>query len=280
MLAISLALTASLSWGFADFLGGIKSRALPVLTVILFSQVAGLTLVTVILVASGHSAPGGDFAVWAALSALAGLSGLAAFYRGLAVGAMAVVAPISGLAAGVPVIFGLLTGERPSGAQGAGIVLALAGVALASRERVPENPESTRTAAGVGLALVAALGFGGFFVLMKEASDPDPLWAIFANRVAGVTLLLAVAAAARPRVDLPMLESSQLVSIGLLDAGANALYAVATRHGLVSVVAVVASLYPVVVIVLAHLVLNERLRASQAGGVILALAGVSLISAA
>ena len=148
MLAISLALTASLSWGFADFLGGIKSRALPVLTVILFSQVAGLTLVSVILAASGHSAPGGDFAVWAALSALAGLSGLVAFYRGLAVGAMAVVAPISGLAAAVPVIFGLLTGERPSGAQGAGIVLALAGVALASRERAPENPESTRTAAG------------------------------------------------------------------------------------------------------------------------------------
>jgi drug/metabolite transporter (DMT)-like permease len=114
---------------------------------------------------------------------------------------------------------------------------------------------------------------------MKQASDPDPLWAILANRVAGVTLLLAVAAAARPRVALPAVQSSQLVTIGLLDVGANALYAVATRHGLVSVVAVVASLYPVVVVALAHLVLNERLRASQAAGVVLALAGVALITA-
>jgi drug/metabolite transporter (DMT)-like permease len=279
VLAISLALTASLSWGCADFLGGIKSRALPLLTVILFSQLAGLMLAGVIVAARGQGPPGGDFALWAGLSALAGLCGLAAFYRGLSVGAMPVVAPISGLAAGVPVVFGLVTGDRPSAMQAAGIVLALAGVALAAREPAPEDPQTTRVAAGVGLALVAALGFGAFFVLIQQASDPDPMWAVLANRITGVTLLVIAAIALRPRLALPAAEGSQLASIGLLDMGANALYGVATRHGLVSVVAVVASLYPVVVIVLAHLVLNERLRASQAAGVAIVLAGVGLITA-
>jgi drug/metabolite transporter (DMT)-like permease len=278
VLAISLALTASLSWGFADFLGGIKSRALPLLTVILFSQLAGLALAAVIVAARGDGPPSGDFALWAGLSALAGLSGLAAFYRGLSIGAMPVVAPISGLSAAVPLVFGLATGERPSAAQAVGIALALAGVVLTSREKAPEDPHRTRVAAGVGLALVAALGFGGFFVLIQQASDPDPMWAVLANRIAGVTVLTAIALAARPRLALPLTESSQLISIGLFDMGANALYTVATLHGLVSVVAVLASLYPVVVVALAHLVLDERLRAWQAVGVALVLAGVGLIS--
>ncbi|MFN2615663.1 MAG: EamA family transporter [Thermoleophilaceae bacterium] len=279
MLAIALGLTASLSWGCADFLSGLKSRTLPLLTVMLLSQLTGLILIAVIVAARGRGAPGGDFAVWAALSAVAGLAGLAAFYRGLSVGAMAVVAPVSGLAAGVPVVFGLVTGERPGVAQGAGIALALAGVALAARERAADEDGAPRVASGVGLALIAALGFGTFFVLMDQAGDPDPLWAILANRVAGVTLLVAGVAAARPQLATSAADGRQLVAAGLLDMAANTLYVLATREGLVSIVAVLASLYPVVVIALAHMVLGERLRASQAAGVALALGGVVLISA-
>jgi drug/metabolite transporter (DMT)-like permease len=167
VLAIGLALVASLSWGAADFVGGIKSRALPLLTVIGMSQLAGLTVIALIVAARGVGPPGGDYWVYAALSAVGGLGGLFAFYRGLAIGAMSVVAPVASLSAAIPVVFGLARGERPSALQAAGMVVAIAGVALAAREEGPEGaPNGTRVASGVGLALVAALGFGSFFVGM------------------------------------------------------------------------------------------------------------------
>jgi drug/metabolite transporter (DMT)-like permease len=276
--AIALALTAGLAWGAADFVGGLKSRKLPLLTVMVLSQVAGLALIAAIVAARAKGPPDAGSLALAALSALAGLGGLAAFYRGLAVGAMAIVAPISGTAAGVPVLVGLATGERPSAVQVVGIVLALAGVVLASREEVPgEEGRSTRTAAGAGLAVAAALGFGCFFVIIDKASDADALWAILANRVAGVTLLGTLALALRPSVAVAGPDARALAAVGLLDVTANTLYAVAATEGLVSLVAVLASLYPVVVVLLAHLILGERVRPSQQLGVAAALGGVGLI---
>jgi drug/metabolite transporter (DMT)-like permease len=278
VLAIGLALVSSVSWGVADFLGGLKSRTLTVLTVLAVSQACGLALVAAIVLASGEPAPGGSFAVYAALASVAGLGGLAAFYRGLAVGAMSVVAPIAGSAALIPVLYGVATGERPAALQGVGIALTIAGVALAARE----HPEagSARAAAGVGLALVAAVGFGSFFVLIDEASEADALWAILANRITGVTMLAVLVAIRRPRIAVGRADLGTLAVIGALDMGANALFALASREGLVSVVSVVASLYPVVTIVLARAVLGERIRAPQLAGVAAVLAGVGLISAA
>jgi drug/metabolite transporter (DMT)-like permease len=279
--AIALALVASLSWGFADFVAGLKSRALPLLTVMAVSQVMGLTVIGAVVAVRGAGPPAGsDFALFAALAAVAGLGGLAAFYRGLSVGAMAVVAPISGLAAGVPVVFGLLQGERPSALQGVGIAFAMAGVALAAREKEPETAGATRTASGVGLALVAALGFGSFFVALDRASEEgDALWAILANRVAGVTMLAGLCLVLRPSLRLARPDLAALAAVGILDMGANTLYALATRHGLVSVVAVLSSLYPVVVVALAYAVLKERVRPVQAVGAAAALAGVAMIVA-
>jgi len=277
--AIVLALAASVSWGFADFWAGLKSRTLPVLTVMAVSQAAGLTTIAVIVAVRGEGPPGGDFAVFAALGALGGLGGLAAFYRGLSIGAMSVVAPISGLAAAVPVVFGLLQGERPSALQGTGIVVALAGVVLAAREKAPEHESGTRTAAGTGLALVAALGFGSFFVALDQASEPDALWAILANRIAGVSILVLACLALRPALRLARPDLGALAVVGVLDMGANGMYALATRHGLLSVVSVLVSIYPVVVVALAHAVLRERLRPSQAAGAAAALAGVAMIVA-
>jgi drug/metabolite transporter (DMT)-like permease len=275
--AIALALVASLSWGFADFVAGLKSRALPILTVMTVSQTVGLVVIGAIVVVRGEGPPGGGFALFAALAAIGGLGGLAAFYRGLAVGAMAVVAPISGLAAGVPVVFGLLRGERPSALQAAGIAFALAGVALAAREQEAERERSTRTAAGAGLALVAAVGFGSFFVAMDRASEGDALWAILVNRVTGVTLLAALCLAFRPALKVARADLGTLAAIGTLDMAANALYALATRQGLVSVVAVLSSLYPVVVVALAFAILGERVRPSQGVGAVAVLAGVAMI---
>jgi drug/metabolite transporter (DMT)-like permease len=190
-----------------------------------------------------------------------------------------VVAPVSSLAAAVPVVFGLVTGERPSTLQGVGMAAAIAGVVLASREEGPDGAEGPRVASGVGLALVAAVGFGSFFVLMDQAAETDTLWSLLVNRMTGVSLLVLLAAALRPRLALAPADFGALAAVGVLDMGANALFAVAATEGLVSLVSVLASLYPVVVIGLAHLVLHERTNPLQLTGAGLALGGVALIVA-
>jgi drug/metabolite transporter (DMT)-like permease len=278
VLAVALGLAASVSWGISDFLGGLKSRTLALLTVLVTSQGAGFVLIAAIVAVRGRAAPDAEHLAYACLSGLAGAIGLAAFYRGLAVGAMAVVAPISGTAAAIPVGFGLITGERPGAFQAVGIVLAIAGVVLASRE-LPEVGGAPRVAAGAGLALVSALGFGTFFVAMDAASGPDVFWAIFFNRATSLTALVLAALVVRPRLAVGREDLRVLLLIGALDISANALFAVASTKGLVSVVAVLAALYPVVTVMLARVVLGERVRRLQQAGVAVVLAGVVLISA-
>jgi drug/metabolite transporter (DMT)-like permease len=279
VVAIALGLAAGLSWGISDFLGGLKSRTLELLAVLLVSQAAGLVLIAVIVAARGEPALSGEHALYACLSGVAGVCGLAAFYRGLAVGAMAVVAPISGMAAAIPVAVGVISGERPEALQAAGIALAIAGVVLASRER-PEEGGSPRVAAGVGLALISALGFGSFFVGMDAASNGgDVFWAILLNRATSLGVILLALLALRPPLSVGRREVPALVVIGIFDITANALFAEASTEGLVSLVAVLASLYPVFTILLARLVLGERVQQLQRVGVVLVLAGVAAISA-
>ena len=278
MLAVALGLAASVSWGVADFLGGLKSRTLELLAVLIFSQGVGFAVIVAIVTARGEGAPDGTHVLYACLSGVAGIVGLAAFYRGLAVGAMTVVAPISGMAAALPVTFGLISGERPAAFQAAGIVVAIAGVVLASRER-PAEGGSSRVATGAGLALLSALGFGGFFVAMDAASERDVLWAGLFNRATSLGILVAAALALRPRLAVGLQDVRVLVSIGALDIAANVLFAGASTEGLVSLVAVLASLYPVVTILLAWVVLGERVQRVQRYGVAAVLAGVALISA-
>ena len=216
--------------------------------------------------------------LWAALGGLAGLVGLASFYRGLSIGAMAVVAPISGLAATIPVAVGVATGDRPSALQATGIVVALGGVALASREE-REGGGGARVASGVGLALLSALGFGSFFVGLDAASEDDLWWALLFVRGASLSALVVAALALRPPLALRRDDLGALLAIGILDVTANGLFAAAANEGLVSVVAVLGSLYPVVTIVLARTVLHERVQRSQQVGVAGVLGGVAFIAA-
>lgn len=276
MVAVALALGASISWGVADFLGGLKSRRLHVLTVLLLSQAVGMLLVGALVAVRGEGPPDARFLFFGALAGLSGLIGLSAFYRGLAVGAMSVVAPISATGAAIPVAVGVATGDRPSEIQAVGLVLALVGVVVASREEGPAG--SRRLAAGTGLALAAAAGFGGFFVGMDAASDGGVLWALLAARVFDVALLAAVAVLLRPGHPTSARDTRDIVAVGCFDVAANALFALASTEGLVSLVAVLASLYPVVTILLARAVLGERVRRSQAIGVALALGGVAAIA--
>ena len=281
MAAIALGFASALVWGAADFLGGLKSRTVALFTVMLLSQAAGLAPLLVAAAIRGESPPAAEILPWCALGAFAGTIGLAAFYRGLSIGAMGVVAPISASAAAIPVIVGVASGERPGALQVAGIFVAIAGVTLASWEPREPGVEQTRTrsATGTGLALVAALGFGFFFVGLDEASNRDLLWALVLTRSMSTGALVVAALAMRPDLSLSGPDGRAIALVGILDVAANALFAAATTQGLVSVVSVLGSLYPVTTIVLARFLLHERLRVTQRGGAVAALAGVALISA-
>jgi drug/metabolite transporter (DMT)-like permease len=275
MLAIGLALGASVVWGLGDFLGGLKSRGLQVLAVLAFSQVAGLAAVTVWLAVAGDARPRVGTLAVAAAAGLAGAVGLAALYRGMAIGAMGIVAPISAVSAAIPFSVGVASGERPGAVQLAGIVLALAGVGLASRQ--PTHLGGGR-AAGVGLALLAALGFGLYFVLFDHAADESVPWAVVTARSTSSVVAVGAALAAGVTLSLGRCHLPALAAIGLCDVGANVLFGLATTRGFLSVVSVLAALYPVVTMALAALLLHERIAPSQRLGVAGALAGAALIS--
>jgi drug/metabolite transporter (DMT)-like permease len=273
-----LALAASLSWGLGDFLAGLRTRRLPVVTVLVVSQAAGLASIALVVALRGAGPPEARYLGYAALAGAGGAVGLAALYRGLAVGPMSIVAPISATAAVVPVVFGVLSGERPSAAQGVGIALAVAGVLLAARAPRTDGLGPT-VAAGVGLALVAALAFGLLLVALGEASEGDALWGTLTMRATSFGLLSLVALALRPSFALVQRDFPVLLLIGVLDTLGNALFALATTKSLLSLAAVLGQLYPVVTVLLARIVLGERLSGGQAAGVAGAFAGVALITA-
>jgi drug/metabolite transporter (DMT)-like permease len=228
-----------------------------------------------LVVAIRGKGPDGAAVLLAVPAALSGTLGIFAYYRGMAVGAMSVVAPIAGVSAAVPVAFGLATGDRPSTAQIGGIVLALVGVGLASREHQAGHG---RVAAGVGLALIAAVGFGGYFVPMHAAGEADFWWASLIFRATAFTLIGLTALVLRASVRVSGRNAAFVGAVGLGDTLGNALFAASSAHGLVSVTSVLASLYPIVTVVLARLVLHERVDRGQEAGIVATLAGVVLIS--
>jgi drug/metabolite transporter (DMT)-like permease len=279
VVGLALALSASLGWGIADFIGGLQARRLPLLQVMLFSQGIALAVLAVVVAAHGHAPPRLARLLPAAAGGLVGIIGLTAFYRALAIGTMSIVAPIAATGVCVPVVVGIAGGEHPTSVQLAGILAATAGVVLASREPDPESARGRVARASIVLALIAALGFGSFAVGLRSSARADVLWALLAARGTGVlALAIAFLIYRAPRVPLRA-SYVPLVAMGTLDLTANGLYAFATRHGLLSVVAVAASLYPLATVLLARGLLGERVRRSQEVGIAAAVAGIALIAA-
>lgn len=276
MLAVGLALGAALSWGCGDFIGGRAARTLHVLTVLAISQLAGAAAVGVWVIVDGGSTPSLRGVLWAMGAGVAGCFGLAGLYRGLAIGAMSVVAPISAAAAIVPFVFGIASGERPGTIRIIGAALALVGIVLVSRE---PGHSGGGWASGVGLALVAALGFGLYFVGIDRAATEGAAWAVLVARGTSSALALLVAASVGAALVVRGRSLATVLAVGVLDVGANVLFALSTSRGLVSVVAVLASLYPVATVALARLVLSERIGRGQWAGAAAAVAGAALISA-
>jgi len=273
--ALLLALSASLAWGVADFVGPWQGRTLGPLRVLLWAQVGGIALLGIVIAARGHGPH--DWAVlWAVLAALSGTLGLYAYYRGMATGTMAVVAPIAGASAIVPVVFGIATGDRPSPVQLAGIASAIVGVALAARE---QQADGRRVAAGAGLALLAAIGFGFYFPPMHAAGAADPWWSSFIFRLTAGVIVLTAVLLRRPAIRLGGWPLAIVLAVGCSDTLGNLLFAASSSRGIVSLTSVLASLYPIITVALAAVVIKERVGGIQLLGVVLTLLGVGLISA-
>ena len=273
-----LALLSSLIWGTSDFLGGTATRRIPGPVVVGLSQLVALLALAPIAVLVGGD--GTSYVVPGIAAGMVGCVSLAAFYRALATGTMGVVAPIASLGVVVPVVVGLARGEAPGTLQVAGIVAAVVGVVLAS------GPELSGAAGARPLLLsaISALGFGTALVLVAQGSRGGGvgrvLLVLTVMRISSVLLLTVLLVLTRSwRLPVSGGDLPVLAAIGLGDVLANAAYGVASQGGLLSVVAVLGSVYPVMTVLLARQLHHERLRPIQLAGVGTALAGVVLLAA-
>ena len=275
MSPLLLALGASLAWGVADFVGPLISRTLGTLRVLFWAQVGGVVAIAIAVAIRGDGP-----ASWEVLFAVAAaFGGHARAVRVLprhAARRDERVAPIAGASAVIPVIFGIATGDSPSASQVAGIVCALVGVALASIEH---HEGTRRIAAGVGLALLAAVGFGFYFPWMHAAGKVDFWWASLIFRTTALLLVTAAVAAQQPVLRLRRRELAIALrgrASATRSATCSSLRPRATASS--SLTSVLASLYPIVTVLLAAAVLHERVARTQKAGIVLTLTGVVLIS--
>jgi drug/metabolite transporter (DMT)-like permease len=272
----ALALLASALWGTSDFLGGSVSRRLRAVQVLAVSQVLSALVLLVVLAATGRvtSAPG-SWIGWSVVAGVTWAAAMGALYTALARGTMGVVAPIASCGMLVPVVVAVAGGERPGALQLLGAALAVVGVVGAA------GPDLTSSARGQGrataLALLAALLFGVEIYALARGSEVTVAGSLLGMRLSSVVVVVAVALAQRRRsAPVQGRDLLPLLGLGVLDLGATAAYALASTSGLVSVVAVLASLYPAVTLLLARRFHGERLSRVQAGGVAVVLVGAVL----
>ncbi|QXJ23067.1 EamA family transporter [Actinomadura graeca] len=293
-----LALGAALAYGVADFLGGAVARRSTALKALAWCVPMGLAVVLLSALVTGGGTGWGQMA-WGFGAGLAGGTGLITFYRALARGPMSVVAPVSALTAAVlPVAVGTLRGERLDAMVLLGVLLCVVAIGLVSMEDGGNKEGASDTGAesatsglrrlldsGPVMAAVSGACFGIFFVLLKTAGDGGGLWPLVAARAGNLVVVLAAllfmalfkGGAAGPPVAGRTLIGLALLS-GALDAGANALYFIAARDGMLSLAAVLTSLYPAITVLLARAAYSERLRAVQRVGMAVAVAGVALVT--
>ena len=286
-MGIVLGLLAAISYGASDFAGGLASRRAGALTVVVTSQLTGVVLLLAALPFAWAGGPTAPAFAWGAPAGLAGGAGVVLLYRGLAIGRMSVVAPITALlAASVPVLIGLVQGERPSVGAAMGVAIALVAIVLVSSAADPPDHVITDAPPGDALlrrpglleALGSGTGFGLFFALLGQVQGGGAVWPLLASKSASLTMLLCLALARRAALRPPAGTLRLIVVAGALDMAANGAFLLATRASLLSVASVLTSLYPATTILCARVVLRERLTRVQATGLALAAAGVILIT--
>ncbi|WP_246006735.1 DMT family transporter [Actinomadura pelletieri] len=288
-----LALGAALAYGVADFLGGAVARKSTVLRALTWCVPAGLVVVLVSALLTGGRIGAAPMA-WGFLGGLSGGTGLIAFYRALARGPMSVVAPVSALAGAVlPVAVGVVGGERLDRSVVVGVLLCLVAIGLVSMEAGTAEKSGDASVrarrrlldSGPLMAAASGICFGVFFVVLKEAGDDNGLWPIVGARTGTLTVVAAalLVMALRGRDLGPPVPGRTLLALallsGTLDTGANVLYFLAAHEGMLSLAAVLTSLYPAITVLLARIAYSERLRTVQRIGMAIAVAGVALVTA-
>jgi drug/metabolite transporter (DMT)-like permease len=279
-MAIVLALLCASAYGTGDFFGGLATRRVgSAFAVVLGSQALSLVFVIVIAPLFGGDPHRADMA-WAAAGGVAGAVGLVAFYRGLAIGPMSITAPVSAvIAAVVPVLVGLVSGERPGARTLVGIPIAIVAIVLFSSSPATEAHHVRPTLASLLYAALAGVGFGTFFVFLAQVRREAELYPLFASRGASITAVAVVALVSRRSLAIPRANWWMVGLAGVFDIAANALFLSASGRGLLAVVSVLASLYPAGTVILARVVLHERLTRRHAiASVVTAMAVVLIAS--
>lgn len=272
--ASGLSLSAAAVWGGGDYAGGIAARRANVFRVVAGAHACGLALMLLLALLTRERIPAWPSLGWGAVAGAFGAFGLAALYKGLAIGRMGVVAPVAAVVTGIlPVLVGLKTEGIPDHWQLAGFALALVSIWLIAK---PSGEIDSHR--GLGLAVLAGVMFGLFLIAGKQAGHGAVFWPLVSARAVSTSLMLIIVAF-MPR-DPRRLRSIWLAIVlsGTCDSGANALYIAATRHGRLDVAAVLSSLYPASTVILARVLLKERLSATQNVGIVAALASVAMIS--
>ncbi len=270
-----LSLATAAVWGGGDFAGGIATRRANVFKVVAGAHACGLLLMLLLVWITGEALPPRSTLLWGAAAGIAGALGVAALYRGFAIGRMGIVAPVSAVITGVlPVLAGIYSEGMPAPIQLVGFVLALISIWLIAR---PDGKIDTHR--GLGLAVLAGVMFGLFFIACKQAGHHAVFWPLVTARTASTLLMLLIVAFSvgdhrplRPAL-VPVLFA------GILDTSANALFIAATQRGRLDVTSVLSSLYPASTVILARIFLKERMSVTQNAGIVGALVSVALIAA-
>jgi drug/metabolite transporter (DMT)-like permease len=273
-LTAMFALSAATAWGSGDFTGGLASRRVGPFHTVLISYSVGLLLLLIVALARLEKLPPIADLVWGALAGISGMIGLVFLFHGFAIGRMGIVAPVSAvLAAALPVVVTALTEGLPRDLQLIGFGSALASIWLLSRpESFGRRPE------GFGVALLAGLGFGGFFTILDQVGDSAVFWPLVAGRLATCGLMVAFALSTGKPIIPPSSPLGLLALAGVLDVGGNLLFLLAIRSGRLDVASVLASLYPAVTAILARLIASERLTRLQVIGVAVAVLSIVMIT--
>ena len=271
-----LAALSAITYGCADFSGGLATRKSPVSAVVAWSQAIGIPVAILAAPLMGGSTPTLASWLWGAAAGLSGALGLSFLYKGLATGFAGVVSPTSAVTgAALPVMFGMITGERPGTLAWVGVVLALPAIVLLTAEK-SERRGLARQSLYDGL--LAGLGFGGFFILLSRTGNDSGLWPLVAARTASVPMLLIVTFSRKQSLVLNPGSRWQALGAGILDMLANIFFLLSSRSGLLIIASVITALYPAPTVLLHRIVLKERLGTLRILGLVLALSGIALIS--
>jgi drug/metabolite transporter (DMT)-like permease len=282
VLSLALAALSGLIWGVGDFSGGKATQRAAVLPVVWVAKLVSLPLLAIYLIAMYVPVTAIGLA-WGAMAGVAGLAGLVLFYRALSAGAMTIVAPVTGVtSAAIPVVVGLVGGERPSSLQLFGVGCALLAIALVSISPPPSGQPQAVGWRLLAAALGAGAGFALFFILIavagKAADGSAGLWPIAGSQLSALIIGSLMLLMTRPGPWPHQASLRWTIVAGPCDMTANALYLLATRGGNLSVVAPLAALYPVTTVILALIIDRERLHGVQVAGLAFAVAALVLVS--